>query len=69
MIIKVYAREAILWAQLSHPNILPFYGLIKLGPRLAFVSRWATNGNLEEYLTDNPGTNRLLLVRYLVTTT
>ncbi|KAG5334226.1 hypothetical protein C0989_003877 [Termitomyces sp. Mn162] len=62
---KVYAREAILWAQLSHPNILPFYGLVQVGSRLAFVSRWATNGNLEDYLTsENPdANNRLLLVR------
>ncbi|KAG6902397.1 hypothetical protein C0995_000602 [Termitomyces sp. Mi166 len=58
----VYAREAILWAQLSHPNILPFYGLVQLGSRLSFVSRWATNGNLEDYLAGNPGaTYRLLL--------
>ncbi|KAG6847547.1 hypothetical protein H0H93_007440 [Arthromyces matolae] len=28
-IAKVYAKEAILWAQLSHPNILPFFGLAK----------------------------------------
>ncbi|KNZ77594.1 Putative serine/threonine-protein kinase/receptor R831 [Termitomyces sp. J132] len=59
---KVYAREAILWGQLSHPNILPFYGLLRFGPRIAFVSRWATNGNLEEYLAHNPDVNRILLV-------
>ncbi|KAH0584924.1 hypothetical protein H2248_008197 [Termitomyces sp. 'cryptogamus'] len=58
---KVYAREAILWGQLSHPNILPFYGLLRFGPRIAFVSRWATNGNLEEYLAHNPDVNRILL--------
>ncbi|KAG6846030.1 hypothetical protein H0H93_015951, partial [Arthromyces matolae] len=58
---KVYAREAILWAQLSHPNILPFYGLVKFRSRLAFVSRWALNGSLEDYLTTHPDANRVLL--------
>ncbi|KAG6848914.1 hypothetical protein H0H93_012851 [Arthromyces matolae] len=58
---KVYAREAILWAQLSHPNILPFYGLVKFRSRLSFVSRWASNGNLEEYLASCPDANRILL--------
>ncbi|KAG6890166.1 hypothetical protein C0995_010870 [Termitomyces sp. Mi166 len=64
--IKVYAREAILWAQLSHPNILPFYGLVEHGSRLSFVSRWATNGNLEDYLAHTPGANRLLLLNVLI---
>ncbi|KAG5349858.1 hypothetical protein C0989_001592 [Termitomyces sp. Mn162] len=60
---KVYAKEAILWAQLSHPNILPFYGLVQIGSRLAFVSRWAKNGNLEDYLkTGNPDANNRLLL-------
>ncbi|KAH0580488.1 hypothetical protein H2248_001987 [Termitomyces sp. 'cryptogamus'] len=60
---KIYAREAILWAQLCHPNILPFYGLVQIGSRLAFVSRWATNGNLEDYLTsENPDANNRLLL-------
>ncbi|KNZ78962.1 Serine/threonine-protein kinase HT1 [Termitomyces sp. J132] len=59
----IYAREAILWAQLCHPNILPFYGLVQIGSRLAFVSRWATNGNLEDYLTsENPDANNRLLL-------
>ncbi|KNZ77592.1 Serine/threonine-protein kinase HT1, partial [Termitomyces sp. J132] len=58
---KVYAREAILWGQLSHPNILPFYGLLKYRSRIAFVSCWASNGNLEDYLTEHPEANRILL--------
>ncbi|KAG6898699.1 hypothetical protein C0993_005035 [Termitomyces sp. T159_Od127] len=60
---KVYANEAIPWAQLSHQNILPFYGLAKIGSRLAFVSPWAANGNLKEYLSKHPGTDRLLLCK------
>ncbi|KNZ73265.1 putative serine/threonine-protein kinase [Termitomyces sp. J132] len=58
---KVYAREAIVWGQLSHPNILPFYGISKFRSRISFVSRWAQNGNLVEYLTHNPDADRILL--------
>ncbi|KAH0582049.1 hypothetical protein H2248_011708 [Termitomyces sp. 'cryptogamus'] len=58
---KIYAREAIVWSQLAHPNILPFYGFSKLKSRLAFVTSWATNGHLQEYLAQNPNANRVLL--------
>ncbi|KAG6907392.1 hypothetical protein DXG01_009039 [Tephrocybe rancida] len=60
---KVYAKEAIVWAQLSHPNILPFYGLALSPLRLAFVTRWATQGDLTQYLKQNPGTNGILLCK------
>ncbi|KAG6814826.1 hypothetical protein H0H93_012094, partial [Arthromyces matolae] len=58
---KVYAREAIIWAQLSHPNILPFFGLARIRSRLSFVTRWAHHGSVSEYLTRNPEANRFLL--------
>ncbi|KAG6867197.1 hypothetical protein C0993_005852 [Termitomyces sp. T159_Od127] len=58
---KVYAKEAIAWAQLLHPNILPFFGLARIESQLAFVSPWALNGNLVNYLVHNPHVNRLLL--------
>ncbi|KAG6879620.1 hypothetical protein C0992_000455 [Termitomyces sp. T32_za158] len=59
--VKVYAREVIYWGQLSHPNILPFYGLLRLGSRLCLVSPWANNGNLTDYLKNNPQASRVLL--------
>ncbi|KAG6865628.1 hypothetical protein C0993_007899, partial [Termitomyces sp. T159_Od127] len=58
---KMHAKEAILWAQLLHPNILPFFGLARIESQLAFVSPWALNGNLVNYLVHNPHVNRLLL--------
>ncbi|KAG6809021.1 hypothetical protein H0H92_001932 [Tricholoma furcatifolium] len=58
---KVFAREVTIWAQLSHPNVLPFLGLVKHRDRLCFVSFWAINGDLESYLQHNPSINRLLL--------
>ncbi|KAG6872124.1 hypothetical protein C0995_012778 [Termitomyces sp. Mi166 len=63
---KVYAKEVILWGQLSHPNILPFYGLSKFRSQLSFVTSWATNGNLGEYLTRTPDVNRILLANILI---
>ncbi|KAG6913618.1 hypothetical protein DXG01_005544, partial [Tephrocybe rancida] len=58
---KVYAREAILWGQLSHPNLLPFHGLHKFRSQIAFVAPWAENGNLSDYLNHEPNANRVLL--------
>ncbi|KAG6848948.1 hypothetical protein H0H93_012553 [Arthromyces matolae] len=58
---KIYAQEAILWAQLSHPNVLPFYGISRFRSRLALVTHWATNGHLGDYLKSNPEANRVLL--------
>ncbi|KAG6909001.1 hypothetical protein DXG01_002387 [Tephrocybe rancida] len=58
---KVYAREAILWGQLSHPNLLPFYGLHTFRSQIAFVAPWAEKGNLRDYLEKEPNANRVLL--------
>ncbi|KAG6911107.1 hypothetical protein DXG01_003847 [Tephrocybe rancida] len=62
-IAKAYAKEAIVWAQLSHPNVLPFYGLAHSPTRLSFVTRWATQGDLTQYLSQNPGANGILLCK------
>ncbi|KAG6914841.1 hypothetical protein DXG01_015032 [Tephrocybe rancida] len=59
----VYAKEVIAWAQLSHPNVLPFYGLARSSSRLSFVTRWATQGDLTKYLRKNPGANGILLCK------
>ncbi|KAG5333666.1 hypothetical protein C0989_005065 [Termitomyces sp. Mn162] len=59
---KVYAREAILWCQLCHPNVLPFYGLHLFRSQIAFVAPWAENSNITKYLQQGPSAlNRVLL--------
>ncbi|KAG6883644.1 hypothetical protein C0993_004929 [Termitomyces sp. T159_Od127] len=58
---SVYAREAILWGQLRHPNVLPFYGLHLHLSQIAFVAPWAENGSLNDYLDREPDANRMLL--------
>ncbi|KAK1236024.1 Rho guanine nucleotide exchange factor [Marasmius sp. AFHP31] len=52
-----YLREAIVWKQLDHPNILPFFGIYYLDntrQRICLVSPWMERGNLVEYLKGTP---------------
>ncbi|KAG6860189.1 hypothetical protein C0995_014617 [Termitomyces sp. Mi166 len=60
-IVKAIAREAILWGQLSHPNLLPFYGIYRFGHHISLICPWAENGTIDEFLKENPGANRVLL--------
>ncbi|KAJ6491057.1 kinase-like domain-containing protein, partial [Mycena sanguinolenta] len=45
-----FGREAIIWRQLSHPNILPFFGVYYLETRLCLISPWMENGNIMKFL-------------------
>ncbi|KAF5353079.1 hypothetical protein D9758_008754 [Tetrapyrgos nigripes] len=56
LLLKDFLKEAILWRQLDHPNILPFLGLYFLDEckkRLCLVSPWMENGNARQYLNKN----------------
>ncbi|KAJ6514527.1 kinase-like domain-containing protein [Mycena vulgaris] len=58
-----FGREALIWRQLSHPNLLPFFGLYYLDSRLCLVSPWMSNGHVLEFLENAPpGTDRLSLI-------
>ncbi|KAJ7802914.1 kinase-like domain-containing protein, partial [Mycena leptocephala] len=46
---KAY-REALIWRQLTHPNVLPFFGVYYLETRLCLVSPWMENGNIMKFL-------------------
>ncbi|KXN90832.1 Serine/threonine-protein kinase TNNI3K [Leucoagaricus sp. SymC.cos] len=64
-LLKDLTREGIVWSQLSHPNLLPFYGIFPSGDsygRISLVSPWQENGNISEYLRSNPEEPRLPLV-------
>lgn len=62
------SHEALLWGQLSHPNILPFYGIhineVRRS-RFGLVSPWMENGNVVNYVKQNPGVPRIPLVCHL----
>ncbi|KAH7906225.1 kinase-like domain-containing protein [Hygrophoropsis aurantiaca] len=65
MLMKAFSKEAVLWAQLSSPYVLQFYGIYAIAnpsPRLGLVSPWMKNGNLTEYLNESPRMDRLSLM-------
>ncbi|KAH7906828.1 kinase-like domain-containing protein [Hygrophoropsis aurantiaca] len=65
-LMKAFAKEAVLWAQLSSPYILQFYGvyaMTKPVPRLGLVSPWMKNGNLTQYLNKTPQIDRMPLMK------
>ncbi|KAJ6598358.1 kinase-like domain-containing protein [Mycena vulgaris] len=49
-LLKEFGREAVIWRQMCHPNLLPFFGLYYLDKRLCLVSPWMENGNILEFL-------------------
>ncbi|KAJ7205761.1 kinase-like domain-containing protein, partial [Mycena pura] len=62
-VLKEFGREALIWRQLCHPNLLPFFGLYYLDNRLCLVSPWMENGNILEFLGREPAnTDRLSLI-------
>ncbi|KAL0056869.1 Rho guanine nucleotide exchange factor [Marasmius tenuissimus] len=51
-VVKEYMQEALVWQQLDHPNLLPFFGMYRLseGGRVCLVSPWMEQGNLPAFL-------------------
>ncbi|KAJ7328719.1 kinase-like domain-containing protein [Mycena albidolilacea] len=61
-LLKEFGREALIWRQFCHPNLLPFFGVYYLGNRLCLVSPWMENGTITEFLRDEPDADRLSLI-------
>ncbi|KAH8105621.1 kinase-like domain-containing protein [Phellopilus nigrolimitatus] len=61
-------KEAILWRNLKHKNILPFLGLCanEFAPRIAMVSLWMKNGDLRSYLATNPTEDRIQILKGVI---
>ncbi|KDQ10171.1 hypothetical protein BOTBODRAFT_499007 [Botryobasidium botryosum FD-172 SS1] len=55
-------REANVWQNLHHPNILPFLGLTTLDSITYLVSPWMENGDLLAYVKKNPDVDCLKLL-------
>ncbi|KXN80643.1 putative serine/threonine-protein kinase PknB [Leucoagaricus sp. SymC.cos] len=64
--ISAFAKDAIKWRQLVHPNILPFYSVYllekQLGSGICLVSPWMVKGNVLDYPKLDPETSRAPLV-------
>ncbi|KAF9027827.1 kinase-like protein [Hymenopellis radicata] len=59
-IFKAFCREALLWRQLRHPNILPFVGvsLDLFHPSFCLISLWMADGDLITFLEERPHLDR-----------
>ncbi|KAK0464744.1 kinase-like domain-containing protein, partial [Desarmillaria tabescens] len=60
-LLRDFCREALVWRQLRHPNILPFLGVNKdlFAPSYCLISPWMVNGNIMSYLEAHPDHDRL----------
>ena len=47
---------------MSHPNVLPFFGVSETLFPFCIINPWLTNGNINEYAKKNERVNRLQLV-------
>ncbi|KAJ7113534.1 hypothetical protein C8R44DRAFT_984739 [Mycena epipterygia] len=62
-VLKAFGREAVIWRQLSHPNLLPFCGVYYLEKRLCLISPWMENGNILKFLNkESHNIDRLSLI-------
>jgi serine/threonine protein kinase len=48
-----------IWRRLEHRNILRFYGMCYIGPRLFAVAPWAEGGNLQVFIKKNIECDRM----------
>ncbi|KAJ7289835.1 kinase-like domain-containing protein, partial [Mycena rebaudengoi] len=58
--LKKFAKEALVWHYLNHPNIVPFLGVDATtfpSPTMAMVSSWMSQGNVLNYMGENSPLN------------
>ncbi|PBK66458.1 kinase-like protein, partial [Armillaria solidipes] len=64
-VLRQVRREAIIWRQCDHPNVLPFYGIYRDSAPSTYclVSPFMVNGSLRQYMnkTDDPDRHNLAL--------
>ncbi|KAJ7670949.1 kinase-like domain-containing protein, partial [Mycena rosella] len=53
-LLKAFSQEALIWRQLCHPNLLPFFGLYYFQKRLCLVSPWMEHGHIRAFLKKEP---------------
>ncbi|KAG8990686.1 hypothetical protein FRB90_001663 [Tulasnella sp. 427] len=59
-------REIVIWSSMDHPHILPFLGYQFTPDAALLVSPWCANGNLEQYIHNNPQLVRKDKIKLLI---
>jgi len=62
--VQKFCKEAVVWKALRHPNVLALIGVTMSEARLTMISDWMANGNINSFVKENPGANRLELVGF-----
>ncbi|KAF9259367.1 kinase-like protein [Marasmius fiardii PR-910] len=62
--LRNFYKETLLWTQLSHPNLLPFFGVnTTLFPgKLCLLAPWMVNGRITKFLEVNPNHDKLRVI-------
>ncbi|KAF8597277.1 kinase-like protein [Ceratobasidium sp. AG-I] len=63
---KRTAQELHTWSKIQHRNILKLLGLAVFGDKLAMISPWMKNGNVMQYMKNNPSLNKYALCAQVV---
>ncbi|CAE6509223.1 unnamed protein product [Rhizoctonia solani] len=64
---KKSLKEIRVWSFLDHENVLPLLGLCVVNNELGMVSELMPNGNIHDYLRNNPDANRYQLAIHICT--
>ena len=57
-----FCKEAVVWKNLNHPNVLPLLGITVDPSQLQLVSKWVSGGNMREYIKKYPDADRRRMV-------
>lgn len=63
--LKSVARELHTWSKCRHPNVIKLLGLVMFRGKIGMVSIWMENGNLPNYLSNNPRVDRCVISRQI----
>ncbi|KAJ7827425.1 kinase-like domain-containing protein [Mycena leptocephala] len=61
LLLQKFAKEALVWQYLKHPNIVKFHGVDVTtfpAPTMAMVSSWMSQGNVLNYMAGNSPVSR-----------
>ncbi|CAE6417159.1 unnamed protein product [Rhizoctonia solani] len=64
---KKSLKEIRVWSFLDHENVLPLLGLCVVNNELGMVSELMPNGNIQDYIRNNPDVNRYQLAIHVCT--